>query len=313
MEKIPTFRVRISTILPDMTLPFDLYLEINNNKTIYLRAGSSISKEKIASLQQKDSGEFFSIHEQDRQLYRDFIRSTINSTTTTPNEKAKVLRESSYSLMEELFENPDVHKALADSRPIIKDFLSLMEAEPQTLGYMIGLSAHDFYTYNHSLDVSIYSLGLGAAIGFSKTDLEELGLGALFHDIGKRHVPLEILCKKGPLDAHEWSKMQMHPQFGLAILNENPTISLGMKAACFEHHESFLGNGYPQQLPGPEIHPYARIVAITDTYDAMTTQRSYNVPMKPIDAVTMMKEKLGGKFDPEMIKAYHSVLFKLGL
>ena len=105
--------------------------------------------------------------------------------------------------------------------------------------------------------------------------------------------------------------MKRHPQFGLMILNQNPNITDAMKAACFEHHESWAGNGYPQQISGNEIHPFARIVAITDTYDAMTTQRSYNVPMKPFDAVQMMKEKLAGRYDPEMLKAMHSVLFKL--
>ena len=105
--------------------------------------------------------------------------------------------------------------------------------------------------------------------------------------------------------------MQKHPQYGLLILNENPNVSDAIKAACFEHHESFQGNGYPQQLTKDEIHAFARIVAITDTYDAMTTQRSYNVPLTPVDAVTMMKEKLAGRYDPDMLKAMYSVLFKL--
>ncbi|MEN0059271.1 MAG: HD domain-containing phosphohydrolase, partial [Bdellovibrio sp.] len=140
---------------------------------------------------------------------------------------------------------------------------------------------------------------------------EELGVGALFHDVGKRNVSLDILCKKGGLTDAEWEQMKMHPQYGLVILNNHPNISDAIKAACFEHHESWAGNGYPQQLIAEEIHPFARIVAITDTYDAMTTQRSYNVPLAPIDAVTMMKEKLAGRYDPDMLKAMYSVLFKI--
>ncbi|MGE0632959.1 MAG: HD-GYP domain-containing protein, partial [Pseudobdellovibrionaceae bacterium] len=156
-----------------------------------------------------------------------------------------------------------------------------------------------------------YCLGLGQVMGYDKKTLEELGVGALFHDIGKRHVSLDILCKKGPLNDVEWAQMQKHPQFGFMLLNDNPNISDAVKAACFEHHESWAGNGYPQQIAAEEIHPFARIVAICDTYDAMTTQRSYNVPLKPHDAVTMMKEKLAGRYDPEMLKAMHEVLFKL--
>lgn len=105
--------------------------------------------------------------------------------------------------------------------------------------------------------------------------------------------------------------MQKHPQYGLAILDGESSITEGIRAACFEHHESWAGNGYPQQLSGEEIHPFARIVAITDTYDAMTTQRSYNVPLKPTDAVEMMKVKLAGRYDPKMLHAMYHVLFRL--
>jgi HD-GYP domain-containing protein (c-di-GMP phosphodiesterase class II) len=235
----------------------------------------------------------------------------MNSTDLNVREKALVLRESSMSLVEELFETPEVNKALDSARPIIKDFIEFMDAEPEAMAQLISLSGHDFYTYNHSLDVSIYSLGLAEVLAFSKAEIEDLGVGALFHDIGKRQVSLDILCKKGPLNDAEWAQMQKHPQYGLLILNDNDNVSDGVKAACFEHHESFAGNGYPQQLKGEEIHPFGRIIAITDTYDAMTTQRSYNVPLNPTDAVTMMKEKLAGRYDPEMINAMYSVLFRL--
>jgi HD-GYP domain-containing protein (c-di-GMP phosphodiesterase class II) len=215
------------------------------------------------------------------------------------------------ALVEELFENPDLGMALANSKPIVAEFISFMKSDPSAMSQLISLSGHDFYTYNHSLDVSIYSLGLGEALGFSGPALEELGQGALLHDIGKREVNLDILCKKGPLDEAEWSQMQKHPQYGLLLMNDIEGLTEGIKAACFEHHESWSGNGYPQQLTRDEIHPFARIVAITDTYDAMTTQRSYNVPLRPIEAVTMICEKLAARYDPEMIKAMGEILFKM--
>jgi HD-GYP domain-containing protein (c-di-GMP phosphodiesterase class II) len=124
-------------------------------------------------------------------------------------------------------------------------------------------------------------------------------------------VPLEILCKKGPLNDEEWQKMRQHPTYGLNILNQHENISDAIKAACYEHHESWSGGGYPQDISGHEIHPFGRLVALTDTYDAMTTQRSYNTPMKPSEALNMMKDKLSGRYDPDMLKAMYSVLFKI--
>ncbi len=311
MNTLGFFRIRLSTIRPQKETAFDIHLMVDGKMLLYLKAGDQLSANKVQALHSRDTGDSFFVKNEDKGTYRDWIRAEINSDQNDVQSKAKILHESSMAIIEDLFENPDVNQALDESRPIIRDFMSLMDSSPEAMGYLISLSGHDFYTYNHSLDVGIYSLGLGQALSFSDHDLEELGVSALFHDIGKRNVQLDILCKKGPLSEAEWEQMRKHPQYGLMILNQNPNISDSMKAACYEHHESWSGNGYPQQLVAQEIHPFARIVAITDTYDAMTTQRSYNVPMTPIEAVTMMKEKLAGRYDPQMLKALHSILFKL--
>lgn len=305
------FKVRIDTIFPETNLPFDLFLKLNHQLIIYIRSGDKLSHGKKNALKSKDSGSHFFIRETERTAYRNFMRDMVKGTQTDVAQKSLLLRESALSFIEEMFEQPDVYKALDDSKPLIRDFIELIEAEPSAMADLISLSSHDFYTYNHSLDVSVYSLGLGRSLKMDKKTLEELGVGALFHDIGKRLVSIDILCKNGALDEQEWQQMQQHPQFGLDILVDKPNITPGIIAACFEHHESWSGTGYPQKLVGEEIHPFGRIIAITDTFDAMTTQRSYNIPMTPFDAVTMMKDKLKGRYDPEMIKAMSEVLFHL--
>ncbi len=311
MEKNTYFRIRLSTIRPDKITSFNIYVFIDEKYYLYLKAGDRISDGKIESLHNRDTGASFFVKTSDKDLYRMWVREEMNSNTLTPEQKAKILRESSIAIMEDLFEVEDVNQAMDAARPIVTEFINFMEFHPDSIHFMLSLSGHDFYTYNHSLDVSIYALGLGGVLGYDKKTLEELGLGSLFHDVGKRNVSLDILCKKGPLDEAEWAQMKMHAAFGLQILNQHPNISDAVKAAAFEHHESWEGNGYPQQLKGQEIHPFARIVALTDTYDAMTTQRSYNKPMSPVDALTMMKEKLAGRYDPDMLRALHSVLFKM--
>lgn len=296
---------------PHQEVPFEIYIYLDGKIITYLKQGQNLDGERLESLHSKDSGESFFVHNSQKQIYRDYVKGSMNSDLISNDAKASILRESSIAILEELFETPDVALALAESRPIITDLLNFMEAAPESIGNLISLTGHDFYTYNHSFDVSIYSLGLGQALGFDKKTLEELGQSSLFHDIGKRNVPLEILCKKGPLTDNEWVEMRMHPTYGLNILNEHKGISDAIKAACYEHHESWSGGGYPQDISGHEIHPFGRLVALTDTYDAMTTQRSYNTPMKPSEALQMMKDKLSGRYDPDMLKAMYSVLFKL--
>jgi putative nucleotidyltransferase with HDIG domain len=282
---------------------------INNHYTLYLRQGDMVSQDKLSRLSQRSDDVFF-VPEGQRPEYKSFIHKEMKSDDLSSLSKAKILRESSMSLVEELFENKDIGKTLEESKQVISSFLDFMENEPEGMSHLIGLSGHDFYTYNHSLDVSIYALGLGQILGFSQDELRELGQGGIFHDIGKRQVPVEIICKVGGLNDVEWAQMQKHPQYGLKILNDHQ-VSDAVKACAFEHHENWSGNGYPQQLVADEIHPMARIIAISDCYDALTTKRSYNKPMPPTEAVNFIKEKLVAKYDPEVLNALYSVMFKM--
>jgi len=299
------FNIRIGTLQAEAPLPFDLFVQIGGKQVHYLRQGDQLSKEKI---QKFDSSQQFHVPMDQRPAYKNFIHDRISEDGLDVKTKAHILRESSLSLVEELYENPDVSNALDESKRIIGHFIDFIDKEPEGMSNLISLSSHDFYTYNHSLDVGVYCLGLARIVGYSNEELTEMGRGALFHDIGKKWVDVDIICKDGPLDDVEWAQMKKHPEFGLQILAELD-VSDAIKACCYEHHESFLGNGYPQALPGPEIHHMARIVAISDTYDAMTTQRSYNKPMTPNDAVEMISNKLKDRYDPDLLKALREVMF----
>lgn len=306
MPESKYIKLRLNSLYPASPVPFDLFVYVHDKYIHYLRAGDMLPALKIAKFERTAPDQFF-IQVQDVPKYKQYVREHMLSSRLKPVEKAVLLRESSMALVEELFENPDIKQALEESKQVITQFIAFMDSDPDAMASLIGLSSHDFYTYNHSLDVGIYSLGLGKIVGFKGEELHELGQGALFHDIGKRQVDVDIICKSGPLSDDEWAQMQKHPQFGLALMEEFK-VSEAIRACCFEHHESFQGNGYPQQLPGSEIHPMARIVAITDTYDALTTKRSYNNPMMPSDALKFMREKLSARYDQDMLKAMMMIL-----
>ena len=305
------FRIRANSLRPESPITFDLYLLLHGKHVLYRRADTSVDQEKINMVEAKETSLFY-VSDTDRPAFKKYVYDIMNRPDVDTKAKASLLKESSIALIEEIFEQPDARKALDETKTVISNFIEFMANESTGMGHLIGLSSHDFYTYNHSLDVSIYALGLGQITGYSNPkDLLELGRGALLHDIGKRHVATEIICKNGPLNDTEWAQMKQHPAYGLKILNDVTDASDEVKACVFEHHENHLGNGYPQQLQSDEIHPMARIVALTDTYDALTTKRSYNEPMRPRDALTLMKEKLAGRFDPDLLNAMHSVLFQI--
>jgi len=300
----PYFQIKVGVLLPNTPLPFDIYVSVNKKFIRYLPVGEQLSEEKIFKL--KNSEQFFVPVEQ-RPVFKNFIFESMNQEQLPVATKARILRDTSLALVEEIYEKKDIGEALHDSKELIGHFVNLIDSAPESIDHLIQLSSHDFYTFNHSLDVMVYSMGLGKILGYGQEELVELGRGAIFHDIGKKWVAAEIICKKGALDEAEWAQMQRHPEYGLKILSEYD-VSEAIKACCFEHHESFLGNGYPQALDGASIHPMARIVAIADTFDALTTQRSYNKPMSPREAVNFMATKIAGKYDPDMLKALNQVI-----
>lgn len=303
------FKIRINSIHPSLPVPFDLFLHLNGKMIHYLKAGDQLTIEKLLKFDEKAPDSFF-IYSSERANYKNYIHTIVTSEAIEPQSKAIVLKESAFSLIEELFEAPNIKHVLHESKKIINDFIDLMQDQPSAMANLIGLSSHDFYTYNHSLDVCIYSLGLGQILGITGQDLHTLGQGALFHDIGKRYVKPEIITKDGPLSDDEWLEMKKHPLYGLNILTEHNMGEI-IKACCLEHHESRIGNGYPQGLIGDEIHPMARVVAICDTYDALTTKRSYQQPMSPTDAIELMRGKLSGRFDENMMKAMYYCLMQM--
>lgn len=302
-------KIRLNSLPPATAIPFDLFVSIGGRFVHYLRSGDQIGADKILKFENR-APESFYILAAERANYQKFVHDGLLSEKFDIKQKALILRESTMVLVEELFERPDIETALSDARQVVEDFVAFMDSDASAMANLIGLSSHDFYTYNHSLDVSVYSLGLGQAVGFRGHELKELGLGGLFHDIGKRYVPLDIICKNGPLTDPEWLEMQKHPQYGLMILNEHETPE-NIKACAFEHHESMAGNGYPQNLTAAEIHPMARVVSVADTYDALTTKRSYNDPMKPTDAIALMSGKLNSRYDPEVMRALVAIFEKL--
>lgn len=303
-------KIRLGSLPPGRPVPFDLFIQIGGRFVHYLRAGQAIEAAKIEDFEKKAPESFF-ILATERINYQKFIRDYLNSTGADNKQKALVLRESTMVLIEEMFERPDIEHVLSDARQVVDDFIQFMDSDASALADLIGLSSHDFYTYNHSLDVGIYSLGIGQAVGFSGKELKELGLGGLFHDIGKRFISLDIICKTGALTEDEWALMQKHPQFGLSILTKHNAAAT-VKACAFEHHESFgLGNGYPQKISGEMIHPMARVVAVADTYDALTTKRSYHDPMRPSEAIALMNSKLSSRFDPVVMKALNQIFERL--
>lgn len=169
------------------------------------------------------------------------------------------------------------------------------------------VEAKDAYTRGHSDRVSAYSVLIGEALGLSEDDLKTLKIGGLFHDIGKIGIPDSILLKTDKLDDEEYSEIKNHPAIGAHILS-NATIFKDIIPIVKHHHERFDGHGYPGKLKGEEIPYLARIATVADSFDAMTSKRSYRDSL-PIDVVKEeLKKNSGTQFDPEIAEVFLKIL-----
>ena len=190
----------------------------------------------------------------------------------------------------------------------IQNIVDLLLKDPATVLGLTTLRAHDEYTQNHSVNVALLSMALANRVGYRKLDLAEVGLAALFHDLGKCAVPLEVLNKPGEFTPAEWAVMKTHPSEGvLALLSSRGigNVPARMAAASFEHHLGYDNSGYPK-LTGPWRQSLSsRLISVADCYDAMTSARVYRrQPLAPPNVLRYMLSKSGALFEPALLKTF---------
>jgi HD-GYP domain-containing protein (c-di-GMP phosphodiesterase class II) len=154
----------------------------------------------------------------------------------------------------------------------------------------------------HDLRVAQLCVEIGRELGFDKPKLKVLGRAGLLHDVGKLAIPTEILEKEAPLTESEWQVMRTHPELGLVILGGSGRFTREMLAVLY-HHERMDGSGYPHGLIGIEIPIEARIVAVADTYDVLTSDRPYRHALNQVEALGRIFEEAGHHLDPYVVDA----------
>ena len=184
---------------------------------------------------------------------------------------------------------------------ILKDLKELFYKTIKSISS--ALDSKDPYTHGHSLRVTLYSLILAKELGFNETLLEEIETAGLLHDSGKIAIPQCILCKPGKLTDEEFAVMKLHPNNSERLIMSIKKLS-GISSWLKAHHERWDGRGYPDGLKGDEIPLSSRIVAIADTYDAMTSTRSYRKALSHEIAIEEIKKCSGSQFDPTFAEKF---------
>lgn len=172
------------------------------------------------------------------------------------------------------------------------------------VGNLSEIRGYDDYTYHHSVNTTVLALIIGLALGLTETKLLELGMGVMMHDVGKIKVPEEILNKVSPLTKEEFDEIKKHTVYGFEILRANRDLSMPSAHIALQHQEKWDGSGYPRGIAGEKIHEYARIAAVADVYEALTSRRVYRKAKEPYEAYEFMIAGSGMHFDPNVIKVF---------
>ncbi|MCI0572535.1 MAG: response regulator [Myxococcaceae bacterium] len=178
--------------------------------------------------------------------------------------------------------------------------------EKTLLALVAALDAREHETSDHSQRVVKYTVAIAERLGIQGQELEEIGRGALLHDIGKIGVPDAVLLKPGKLTPDEWAEMRRHPEIGFQMIHAIPFLATPAQIVL-SHQERYDGRGYPRNLERDHIHIGARIFAVADTLDAMTSDRPYRMGTSFGTAIQEIERCAGTQFDPEVVRAFLSL------
>jgi HD-GYP domain-containing protein (c-di-GMP phosphodiesterase class II) len=283
---------------------FEVY-EANTTKsamTLFLQSNSVVDGNMKVHLREIEK---LYVNEEHYSSYQKYVEGHLQIIAKDQNisleEKAVIVYENAARLMDKMFENPESLENLKNSRSVVSAFIETVLSDSSAVESLLKVTAHDYYTHTHSINVSIYCICLGKYLGLEEEELVDLGTAALLHDIGKSKIAYEIINKNGMLSEEEFSTMKYHSAYGYEIALQLGITNKNILSGIRHHHEKIDGLGYPDGIEDKNISQFARIIGVCDVFDALTTKRSYKDPFGSFEALSLMKRQMTTHLDMNMV------------
>ena len=274
--------------------------------SLLVREGTIISYEMISKLK-KHKVNFRDVLSQISLEYKE--------PALIPAEEMKASLKSVQTVFEDVISDdristessiPENHIKLV--KTVINSLMDTLSSSEELLYRVTEVIGVDDYTYRHSVNVTILTILTAKAMGYVESEIKEIALGALLHDIGKALVPGNLIKKKGRLTPEEESIMKTHPQVGYELVKDLDILPRSVKDIIRLHHEKLDGSGYPNQVSGLNIPKYVRLITVCDMYDAMTTTRSYRKRMPLHTALEILMKDAVYKIDADIYRQMTSTI-----
>ena len=303
--------IRLASIKPEREIPFDLFLRDGEHYVLFRRARQMLTRGMIDKYVDRGIGDLY-IDPRHKKELAEFFEECLVTEFVDPlmplDRKAALLMDASRSIMDSIFEDPTAPKVLRRARTVVDHTIDFVSLGRDAVSSLTQLCSHEYQTYVHCLQVSIYAVAIGNQMRLSREFLACLGEGAVLHDLGKTAVASKVLTKVGELTVGEWVEMKRHPTKGLELLAQNEAIDERTRSAISGHHERLDGSGYPGGLTRDNIALPARIVAVADVYDALTTEFPFRPAHTWEGALKVLQEEAKAGLDADVVRELSVVI-----
>jgi len=301
----------LDSLRVDSILEFDLHLKVNNGLVLYRSADLPFTEKTRMKLLENKVDRLY-ITSENRGKYQRYIEKNLGKILEDPTvqeeKKAGILYETSTNLVKDVLAKPTLGENIHRSKELVSNTVNFILKGREAFLNLLTITSFDYYTYTHSVNVCTFSIALAQQMGFDDEEfLHELGVGALLHDVGKSKVSDRILNKRSPLNQIEFEIMKKHPKWGIEILTDTDAIAASSYYPVLQHHERGDRSGYPSGLNLDEMHIYSRIVAIADSFDAMTSKRVYQKAMGTFPTLKIMMS-LAELYDDRFLRSFVALM-----
>jgi HD-GYP domain-containing protein (c-di-GMP phosphodiesterase class II) len=287
----------------------NIYIADESNKCpILFRAGDyCLTREEWNQLGQGKVRRFY-VRKSDWRLFSTELNTGLDAFLEREeipiSQRVTVLQTASLDHFQTAYRSLKVDAAIEESQRFGQRISQLLRLENVLPKDLFALCRHNANAMTHVLNVVVYSAVLAKEMHYSSEDLTSIAIGAMMHDLGKRFIPAYILAQPGPLNPAEKQIVQLHPQKGYVDLVSEHRLSRDQLMIVYQHHERINGEGYPVGLSGEEIHPWAKICAVADVFEALTGNRPYRKAYSLEQSLQYLERMSCTQFDREIVQCW---------
>ncbi len=298
--------VQLASLHVDTVPGFDLYLRTRTGRmALYQKGDVSFREEHRQRLRDHSVEELYVAAADRKQCLRyleGHLDDVLRNEMVPPPERAKILYSSASMLIQDVFADPTVGSSIARAHAFVDSTVDYLFRKAEHFTDLLDIMSFDYHTYTHSVNVCVFGVALGRRLGYGQRELNRLGAGLLLHDTGKARIDPAILAKRGKLTPAEWEIIKTHPACGVELLRQAGGVEPDSLLVVLQHHEKCSGGGYPTGLTEGQIHSFAKIAAVADVFDALTTERSYKRAVASFPALRTMQAEMADAFDRTILR-----------